>query len=73
MTIANLCQSTKHSSHRLVVKSFRTVDDNHIHPEGLPQIFDCLRFASTSRTFWTTPSMEMESSGQGDVTTVWVG
>jgi len=50
VTVADLGKARKHASHRLVVESLGTVDDDDVHSQRLAEVFHCLRLPGARRT-----------------------
>ena len=69
----HLCQSTEHSSHRLVVQPLRAVDDNDIHAHSLPQVLYCLCLPCARWALGAAPTIEVEGCSECHVAARWWG
>ena len=69
-TETHLSQTREHSSHRLVVETFRAVDDDDVGAETLAQVLGRLRLARASRALGRASSVQVEGGGECDVAAV---
>ena len=66
----HLSQTREHPSHRLVVETFRAVDDDDVGAETLTQVLGRLRLARASRALGRASSVQVEGGGECDVAAV---